>query len=171
MPAMTDVRQQVITGVVPPQISEAVIRVAWPSVAAWPAVATLGRILTRTIIGAPLAWLIMAPIYFCKVLPFLGKRYTVTNRRVMIQRGLTAAPGAAVELSAIDDVRLQRDANSEFFRAATVEIISDGKVALTLPGVKEADSFRQTLLNACRAWAPGRIRDEFIPASAMSGKK
>lgn len=182
---MMDVRQQVVTGVVAPQTDEAVIREVWPSVAAFPAVAGLGRTLTQlaarlanTIILLPLAvlialpaWLLMAPFYFLKVLPFLATRYAVTNRRVLIWRGLNPSAGKAVALSAIDEVRVQRDANSEFFRAGTLEIISGGQVALSLPGVPEPDSFRHTILNACRAWAPGRVKDPFISAATSAGKK
>ncbi len=185
MPVMMDVRKQVVTGVVPPQVDEALIRVAWPSVAAVPPVASLGRALTQlaarlanTIILLPLAvlvvlpaWLLMAPLYFLKILPFLATRYAVTNRRVMIQRGLNQAPSREVELSAIDDVRIQRDGNSEFFLAGTVEIVSNGSVVLTLPGVKEPETFRNAVLNACRAWAPGRIKTPFISAATSAGKK
>ena len=59
MTAALDVQKQVVTGLVPPQVGEAKIRVAWPSVQAYPAVATLGRALTFTYIGAPLAWLLV----------------------------------------------------------------------------------------------------------------
>src|SRR5262245_36784433 len=88
MTAALDVQKQVVTGLVPPQVGEAKIRVAWPSVQAYPAVATLGRTLTFTYLGAPLAWLLMAPFYFKKILPFLATRYTLTNRRLMRMRGL-----------------------------------------------------------------------------------
>ena len=86
--ALTDLRNQPITGLLPPQISEALIRVAWPSVAAQKAPAALGQALMKTIIGAPLAWLLLAPLYFGKLLPFVATRYTLTNRRIMIQKGL-----------------------------------------------------------------------------------
>ena len=54
------------------------------------------------------------------------------------------------------------DGNSQFFRAATLEIVSAGKVMLTLPGCPEADAFRISILNACRAWAPGRLKEVFV---------
>ena len=44
--------------------------------------ASLGKALTRTIILAPLAWLIMSLSYFGKVLPFVGVRYRLTDRRI-----------------------------------------------------------------------------------------
>lgn len=182
---MVDVRKQVISGVVPPLVNEALIRETWPSVASVPPVAALGRALTQlaarlanTVILLPLAvlvvlpaWLLMAPFYFRKVLPFLATRYAVTNRRVMIQRGMNPSSAREVELSAIDEVRIQRDGNSDFFLTGTVEIISNGSVALTLPGVKEPESFRHAIINACRAWAPGRVKTPFVSAATSAGKK
>ena len=61
---MIDIRQQAVTGVTPPETGEAKIREVWPSVASSPAIAGLGQKLTGTIILAPLAWLIMAGVYF-----------------------------------------------------------------------------------------------------------
>jgi hypothetical protein len=163
---MLDVRKQAITGVVPPQQDEALIRERWPSVARMPAVANLGRQLTRTIVLAPLAWLLMAPIYFAKVLPVLARRYAVTNKRLLIRGGWSGRAVKEVPLEQIDDVRLRADANSNFFRAATLEIVSGGNVVMTLPGTPDPESFRVAIVNACNAWVPGRSkRLAFIPAS------
>src|SRR5437660_1316680 len=127
---MFDAQKLGITG-------EARIRETWPSVAAFPAIASLGRVLTGTIVLAPLAWLIMAAAYFGKLLPFLARRYTVTNRRVLIRRGLQGKPGQEVALADIDEVRVKTDANSDFFRAANIELIDKGQVVLTLHGVSD----------------------------------
>ena len=168
---MVDVRQQAVTGVIPPQQAEAKIREAMPSVARSPAVASLGRALTRTIMLAPLAWLVMSLLYFGKVLPFAARRYTLTNRRLMIRKGWSGKVGQEIALGDIDDVRLVTDGNSAFFRSGTLEIVSKGQVAMTLPGTPEPDSFRIAILNACNAWVPGRAGKAvpFIPASAPKG--
>lgn len=164
---MIDFRQLAVTGVVPPEMDEARIREVWPSVASSAGVAGLGRALTRTIILAPLAWLLMSGAYFGKVLPFLARRYTVTNRRVMIRKGWKGIVQQEVALGKIDDVRLKSDDNTDFFRAATLEIISDGQLAMTMPGVPDPESFRQTILNARNAWVPGMAkRWPFLAASA-----
>src|ERR1700722_12508824 len=107
---------QAVTGVVPPELGEAKIREAWPSVASHPAVASLGRRLTGTIVLAPLAWLLMSVVYFGKLLPVIGRRYTLTNRRLMIRNGWKAFPSKEVALAAIDEVRMVLDGNSDFFR-------------------------------------------------------
>jgi hypothetical protein len=166
---MLQARQQAVAGVVPPQQGEAKIREAWPSVARAPAVANLGRLLTRTILLAPVAWLLMSLLYFAKVLPITARRYTLTNRRLMVRKGWSGKVGREVALGDIDEVRLVTDANSTFFRAGTLEILSKNQVVLKLPGTPEPDSFRLAILNACNAWVPGRSSKAvpFQPASAV----
>jgi PH (Pleckstrin Homology) domain-containing protein len=166
---MAGERMQAVTGVTPPQQKEAIIREAFPSVVASPlpgakAGARLGRMLNRSIIGAPLAWALLIPPYFAKVMPFLAKRYTITNRRVMIRRGLLPKATHEVALSDIEDIHIHKNADSDFYREGTLEIISNGKPALTLEGVPEPESFREAILNASRAWAPGKMKTPFIPA-------
>jgi hypothetical protein len=164
---MPDVRSQAVTGLVPPQQGEARIRERWPSVVRFGAVAGLGRALQRTILLAPLAWVLMAPFYFSKVLPFFARRYRLTNRRVVILGGWSGKEVQSVALKDIDDVRVQTDANSDFYRAGTVEIISNGQVALTLPGTPEPESYRLSILNARNAWVPEKAKTlPFIPASS-----
>jgi len=167
MGTMPDGRKQAVTGLVPPQLAETTIRVVWPSVAASPAVARLGRSLMRTIILAPLAWLMLAPFYFKKILPGSARRYTLTNRRLMIQKGWKRKPSREIALAKIDDVRQSADSYDSFYRTATLEIISQGQVALTLPGVPNAESFRHAIVNAYKAWVPGKAdTGSFVPASA-----
>ena len=165
MGTMTD--GQAVTGLVPPQLGEATIRVVWPSVAASPAVASFGRALMRTIILAPLAWLMLAPFYFKKILPGLACRYALTNRRLMIQRGWKRKPAHEINLAQIDEVRLKPESYDPFYRTADLEILSQGRVAMTLPAVPNAESFRHAIVNAYKAWVPGKAETgNFIPASA-----
>ena len=164
---MVDYRQQAVTGVVPPEVGEAKIREVWPSVASNPAIAGLGQRLTGTIILAPLGWLIMSAVYFGKLLPFTARRYTLTNRRLMIRHGWKGIPTHEVPLARIDDVRVVNDAHSDFFRAGTLEILEGGNVVLKLPGTPEAEGFRIAILNARNAWVPGKAKTmPFIAASA-----
>ena len=165
---MQDVRDQAVTGLVPPQVAEAMIREVFPSVAASPAIAGLGRALMKSMILAPLAWPLLALLYFKKILPFLAIRYTLTNRRLMIRRGLQARPSHEVALSEIDDVRVERDANSEFYRAGNLVILADGKPIMTLVGVPEPESFRHAIINGYKAWVPGRANAPIVSAKAPS---
>ena len=51
----------------------------------------------------------MLPFYFLKILPFVARRYTVTNRRVMVRRGLKPVSSQEVALADIDEVRVRKD--------------------------------------------------------------
>jgi hypothetical protein len=96
------------------------------------------------------------------------RRYAVTNRRLMIKAGWAGKPIKEVPLGQIDDVRLVRDGNTDFFRAANLEIIGNGQVLLTLPGVPDPEAFRHTILDARNAWVPGKAKSSmhFLAASA-----
>lgn len=167
---MPDIRTLAVTGVVPPQLAEARIRERFPSVARFTAIASLGILLQRTIVLAPLAWLLLAPLYFGKLLPVFMRRYTLTNRRVMIRGGWSGKPLQEVPLDQIDDVVVRTDANSTFYRAGTLEIISHGQVVMRMPGMPEPDSFRVAILNARNAWVPEKAKTlPFVPAGENAG--
>src|SRR5262249_18411155 len=107
-----------------------------------------------TIVLAPLAWLLLAVPYFKKVLPITAKRYTLTNRRLMVRTGWKEKPSQEIALSEIDDVRVEEGSYSHFYRCGTLEIAANGRVAMGLRGVPEPESFRRAILNARIAWAP-----------------
>jgi len=88
--------------------------------------------------------LILAPL-FGRTIAVICRRYTLTNKRIMIQRGLKPKPIAEVALAEIDDVRLVHV--NEFFRCGDLEIVSKGQVKLKLVAVPEPDSFRAAILN------------------------
>ena len=162
-----DIRLQAVTGVISPETAEAKIREIYPSVARAGGIASLGKALTRTILLAPLAWLVMSVAYFGKLLPLFMTRYTLTNRRLMIRKGWAGTPSREIPLAQIDDVRLAAGSRDDFFRSADLEIVNQGRVALTLHGVPDPESFRHAILQACTAWVPGKAKSlPFIAASA-----
>jgi hypothetical protein len=92
--------------------------------------------------------------YFAKVATPLARRFTLTNRRIVVRRGLRGVPAWQVLLVDIEDVLVRADANSGFFRAGLLEVITAGRVALRLAGVPEGEAFRRTVFDACRACVP-----------------
>ena len=65
-------------------------------------------------------------------------------------------------------IDLQKEsANLVFGGHLPLEIISKGQVVLTLAGVPNAESFRHAIVNAYKAWIPGKAdTGHFVPASA-----
>jgi hypothetical protein len=145
------------------------IRDVWPTVARVPAVANIGKLLTKTILLAPLAWLIMSVFYFGKILPFIGIRYRLTDKRIAIARGWKCSISQAVALADVDDVKLDPATIDQFFRSADLQIFSAGKLELTLTAVPDAESFRHNILDARNAWAPGKVKT--LPFKAASSVK
>jgi hypothetical protein len=180
MPILADPHEQAVTGVTAPQVGETTIRTVWPSVAAHPGPAALARACYRTMILAPIGWLALAPFYFQKLLAVmpglhgLATRYRLTNRRLMICKGMKPVPDKEVPLDRIKDVKLVTDANSEFFLAGTLEVIdANGQTVLSLPGVPEPESVRHAILQAAAAWGPvlrmGQPSQPTADRSAASG--
>jgi hypothetical protein len=160
--------KQAITGVVPPQLGEAIIREAWVNVTGIsPGVSRLAKMLTHTVVLAPLAWLLLGGLLLVKFAPFVARRYTLTNRRLMIRRGLKPQPSHEVALADIDEVRIDPKSVDDFYRAGTLEIVSKGQVVLTLPGVPEPEGFRHAIIDSFKAWVPGKATGPFQPASAV----
>jgi hypothetical protein len=131
--------------------------------------AALASRLVRTVFLAPLGWLILAPLFALKFAPFLSKRYTLTNRRLMVRYGLKPVPREEVALADIDDVALDPNRVDSYYLSGDLDVVSGGKVVLRLLGVPEPAGFRHAILNAVKAWVPGKARGPWIAASAEVG--
>jgi hypothetical protein len=152
-----------IVGVVPPQLGEARIREAWPSLTAVsPVFGGLGWKLVRTGILAPLGWPLLGLAFLRKFAPWICARYTLTNRRLMIQRGWKPSPVQEVKLEEIADVRVDEKAIDPFLISGTLEVIGHGgQVLMTMTGVPEPVGFKAAILSTVRAWA--------VPATKVVG--
>jgi len=161
MPVMVESRSQAVAGVTAPQHAEALIRDAWPGVASAPAAAALAKRCYQSAILAPIGWLILAPFLLKRITGFLpgfgglATRYRLTNRRLAVCRGSQATPVQEVPLDRIKDVKLTADDVSDYYFSGTLTVLGDnGQTLLTLPGVREAESFRYAILQAAAAWGP-----------------
>jgi hypothetical protein len=160
-----DQRKQAVTGLVPPQVGEALIREVWPSLLAvsLPLARVAQALSGPPYVLRPLAWLLMGPLFVKKIMPFLATRYQLTNRRLLVGRFGSKRPVHEIALADIEDVRTEPDSFNTYYRAATLDVISKGQVALKLPGVGDPESFRLAILNACNAWAPVRPKGVMPP--------
>jgi hypothetical protein len=168
VPAVPRFVGQAVSGVTPPQLGEAMIREVRPGVVdTSPGLAVLGEKLIHSFILAPVGWFLLAPLYFRRIMPFLCKRYTLTNQRLMIQRGLKPRPIQSIPLAEIDEVRFDHHSYNAFFLTGTLEIVSKGEVKLRLTGVPEPESFRHAIVNSCSAWVPGKAKTfaAWLPAN------
>jgi|HubBroStandDraft_4_1064222.scaffolds.fasta_scaffold169486_2 PH (Pleckstrin Homology) domain-containing protein len=158
---LSRIDSQAVTGVTPPQQQEAMIREVWETTAANGPAMTMARKMIRSVILAPIGWLLLAPIWgkrFLGFLPgmsFLTVKFTLTNRRLMIRKGMKAHETSEIPLNQIGEVHTRTDGNSDYYSTADLDIQrKDGSVAFTLKGVPEPESFRQAILQARDAWGP-----------------
>jgi hypothetical protein len=152
---------QPIAGVAPAEIQEVPVMTVWPSMAAYPG----GRLLGSAFawrwpdiyffrIGRLLALLaipLVLPLYFMKVLPFIGTRYLLTNRRIVVLRGIVGKEEKFVDLDRFDaiDIVVQPgqawyDAGDLVFRLGNVE-------TFRLDGISRPAAFRATCLKSHQA--------------------
>jgi hypothetical protein len=155
------VMKQAIAGVSPPEQKETTIMVVWPSVAH----RGLGRLLGRlysirfpdiyifrlgnlfALACIPLALM----LYFSRILPFIGRRYTLTNRRMVVQTGLTGATidgATSIPLDSFDDIRVIQRKGDAWYDAGDLEFYQGETKVGQLVGVSRPDSFRATCLKA-----------------------
>ena len=63
--------------------------------------------------------------------------------------------------------RLDANSYDAFYRSGNLDVVSGGNVVLKLTGVPEPESFRHAIVNAVKAWVPGKLAGPFQPASAV----
>jgi hypothetical protein len=148
---------QAIAGVSPPEVTEAQLTTVWPSIGAW----SPGRLVGR-LVGIRLGWgaftlgklfaLAAIPIslavYAWRLMPFFARRYTLTSRRVAIQKGLVPVVSRSIELDQFDAIDIEVLPGHGWLRAGDVVFQRDGREVFRLTGVPRPEPFRETCLKA-----------------------
>lgn len=153
--------QHAISGVVPPSVAEATIMSVWPSVASTGLGQALGRLYRIREGFGPISFgrlVLLATIpvglmlYLSMRLPWAIKRYRLTNRRVIIERGVNAQVEQFVDLDRFDAIDVAVGAGQEWYAAGDLVFRRGPIETLRLPGVSRPESFRQTCLKARQAY-------------------
>lgn len=154
--------KQAIAGVAPAESAEVVVMVVWPSIARfssgrllgmlfgirWPDVYIfrLGNLFVLPSI--PIALL----LYFWRLMPGIGRRYALTNRRVVVQTAITAIDLAAIELDGFDSIEIDVLPGQAWFNVGDLNFRRDGKEVFRLAGVSWPEGFRQNCLKSHLAY-------------------
>jgi hypothetical protein len=149
--------KQAIAGIVPPEVAEVTSAVVWPSIGAYGlgrwvgqlcgaragyGFFRLGKLLALATIPLSLA------VYAWKILPFVCRRYRITNRRVIVQKGYAAVDERSVGLDEFDTIEVRVLPGQAWLRCGDLVLLRDGQERLRLPGVVRPEVFRQTCLKA-----------------------
>jgi hypothetical protein len=153
--------KQAIAGVMPSQVGEATIMTVWPSIAA----TTIGRFFGQMFaIRAGFRFLtvgnlialasipIMLPLYFLRKVPLWVERYRLTNRRVIVERGVRGRIQQFVDLDRFDAIDVIVRPGQEWYPAGDLVFRRGPTETFRLRGVLRPETFRQTCLKAHQAY-------------------
>lgn len=150
--------QQAITGVAPAQTQETTVMTVWPSVARF----GLGRMLgTLYDIRMPdiyffrlgrLLALLFIPVslvlFFLRIAPGIGTRYTLTNRRVIVQKGWKMIEDKTIDLDRFDNIAIDVLPGQSWYDAGDLVFKLGDVETFRLDAVSRPEAFRSTVLKA-----------------------
>ncbi len=158
--------KQAIAGVTPATEREVTLMTVWPSVAAmslgpFPVGLWLGRLYAIRsgfyiftlgnlfcLLSIPLAIL----LYFRRIGPFVATRYRLTNRRIVVERGLSGKEDRSIGLDQFDQIDVEIQPGQEWYDAGDLVFMQNKMERFRLSGVSRPQAFRQTCLKAHRAY-------------------
>jgi hypothetical protein len=87
-------------------------------------------------------------LFFMRIAPVIGTRYRLTNRRIIVERGLTGVQDKAVDLDRFDSVTVDVQPGQAWYHAGDL-VFNLGKVeTFRLEGVSRPEAFRETCLKS-----------------------
>src|SRR6266702_2303080 len=149
---------QPIAGVVPAQIKETTVMTVWPSVAKYGVGRSLGKLfairwpdvyffqLGRLIALASIP--IALVLFFMRIAPFIGIRYRLTNRRIIVERGLSSVEDKAVDLDRFDTIAIEVQPGQAWYNAGDLVFKLGNVETFRLEGVSRPAAFRETCLKS-----------------------
>jgi len=159
--------KQMISGVVPPSVAEATVMTVWPSVGSTSFGQALGRLYRITNGFGPISvgrLMLLATIplgmmlYLSMRLPWSIRRYRLTNRRVIVERGISPKVEQYVDLDRFDTIDLVVNPGQEWYDCGDL-VFRRGQIeTLRLPGVSRPEPFRQTCL---------KVRQSYVGVKAL----
>lgn len=157
---------QPIAGVAPPGEREVTVMTVFPTLGAYPPGRWMGRLCSiRAGVGfftlGKLFALLLIPVaigvFAFSLMPFVIRRYTLTNRRVVIQKGLRAIDERWVDFDRFDSIEVEVLPGQEWYPAGDL-IFRQGQIeTFRLAGVSRPETFRHTCLGARRGYLGARV--------------
>jgi hypothetical protein len=164
--------KQAIAGVTPSMVGESTSMIVWPSVAATSIGRAFGRayairagigFLTVGNLVALLSIPVMLPLYFWRKCPLWVQRYRLTNRRVIIERGVSGRIDQYVDLDRFDAIDVVVLPGQEWYPAGDLIFRRGSVETFRLRGVLRPETFRQACMKAHQAYVSVRRALELAP--------
>ena len=107
---------------------------------------TLGNLFAMAL--APLGLL----LYMKRVGPIVATRYRVTNKRIVVERGITCREEKAIELDRFDTIDVEVDPGDEWYKAGDLVFRQGDVERFRLEGVSRPEAFRHVCLKSRAAY-------------------
>jgi hypothetical protein len=150
--------KQPIPGVAPHELGEVTVMTVWPSVAAYPPGRWLGQlfairagwyIFTLGNLFALMSIPVALVLFFWRLAPFVGARYRLTNRRIVVERGLRPNKVERyVDLDRFDSIDVVVQPGQAWYDAGDLVFHLGNVETFRLAGVSRPQSFRHTCLKS-----------------------
>jgi hypothetical protein len=87
-------------------------------------------------------------LFFVRIAPFVGTRYRLTNRRIVVERGLSGKEDKAVDLDRFDRIEIAVQPGQAWYDAGDLVFKLGNVETFRLEGVSRPAAFRETCLKA-----------------------
>src|SRR5262249_49419668 len=111
---------------------------------------TLGKVFALLLIPVAMG------LFVVSLLPFVITRYRLTNRRVVVQQGLSGTDVRWVDFDRFDSIDVDVLPGQEWYPAGDLVFRNGAVETFRLPGVSRPETFRRTCLSARRGYIGAR---------------
>ncbi len=148
---------QPISGVTPAELTEVPCKVVWPTIGAtslgrlvgrlasvrlgWGEFFTLGKLLALATLPLSLA------VFGWQLTPYGCRRYMLTNRRIIIRKGLMAVDQRWISFDDFDTIDIEVLPGQEWLHAGDLVCRHGDVEVLRLAGIPRPEAVRQVCLN------------------------
>lgn len=155
-----------IAGIAPVDGVETTVMTVWPSVAGmrlggFPVGKMIGQLMNIKAgfyiftVGNLFA-LLVAPVaailYFKRVGPIVATRYRVTNKRIIVERGITGVEEKAIDFDRFDSIQVEVHPGDEWYKAGDLVFLHGDVERFRLEGVSRPESFKQICWKSRQAY-------------------
>lgn len=141
--------------------TEHTLAVRWPTITATHTGRMVGRLaglgpgFGTTITLGVLLSVVTVPIslavYAWQLMPFVARRYRLTDRRILIQRGLAPVEGDSIAYEDFDSIDVEILPGQAWLHSGELIFRRDGQEVFRLSGVSRPEVFRQVCMDAWNA--------------------
>ncbi|MBN1908474.1 MAG: PH domain-containing protein [Pirellulales bacterium] len=141
--------------------AEPTLTVRWPTITATTTGRWVGRLtelrgglghanlgVLMSVVTVPIS----LAVYAWQLMPWVCRRYRISQRRITIQKGLSAVDGPSIGLGEFDALDIEVLPGQAWLHTGDLVFRRDGREVFRLPGVSRPEPFRQSCLAAQAAY-------------------